>query len=146
MGPGGVLKVHQLLGCPQKVSQGAIGLVFGHRQLKEPHKALRIAVVSRRACSAHRADKAFLEQELSGLRGSILLALIGVKDGSRDLKRDHLDRRNYQFCWHAVVKGQSQDMPCALPQRKAATHTVSVCQTYFKDVREDDLRRTALLQ
>jgi len=37
-------------------------------------------------------------------------------------------------------------MSCALPQRKAATHAASICQTHFKDVGEDHLGRTALLQ
>src|SRR5260370_17637197 len=80
MWPGGVVKVDPPLGCSQKVSQRAIRLTLSDGQLKEPHKALRIAIVGRRPGSAHPTDKALLQQERSGLRPPILLALVGVKD------------------------------------------------------------------
>ena len=106
MGPGGILKVHPLLGGSQKVAQGAIGVTFSHCQLKEPHEPLRIAIIRRRPCPAHGADKAFLQQQRSGLRGSLLFALIGVEDRSRDLKRHHLDRRDDEFSLHTIIEGQ----------------------------------------
>src|SRR6266481_1957895 len=37
-------------------------------------------------------------------------------------------------------------MSRALPERKAATHTRPICQTHFKDVGEDHLGWTVLLQ
>jgi len=74
MWPGGVVKVDPLLGGSQKVSQRTIRLTLGDGQLKEPHKALGIAIVGRRPCSAHRTDKALLQQELSGLNERSLSA------------------------------------------------------------------------
>jgi len=118
MGPGRVVKVHPALGCSQKVSHRAIGVALGdgqlkesHKalgdgQLKESHKALGIAVISRRSCPAHGADKALLQQERSGLHGSILLALIRMKDRSRHLKGHHLDRLDHQLGLHTVIKRQ----------------------------------------
>jgi len=52
MRPGCVVKVDPCLRSPQEISQGAIGLTLGDCQLKEPHKALGIAIIRRRACSA----------------------------------------------------------------------------------------------
>ncbi len=146
MRPGGIVKVHPLLGRSQELSQGFIATSFSDRELERSDKALGIPVVGRRAGSAHRELEALLQQELTSGLCSELLALVAVKNGLRNLKVQRMQRRRHQFRAHVVLESQTQDMPGAFPEREAASHFGSVRQFDLKNVGEHDLGQTLRVQ
>ncbi len=127
-----VIKIDPALGFPQKLSQCAIGVAFGDGELEDAHKALGVAIVGGHACPAHRAHEAFLQKRRSRLLGSILAALIRMKDGARHPELHELDRGDDQVGTHLIVKGQGEAVACSFPERKAATHFRAIRQMNFK--------------
>jgi hypothetical protein len=129
-----IIKIDPALGFLQKLSQCAIGPAFGYSELKNANKPLCVAIVCRRPCSTHRAHEAFPQEHRSRLLGSILAALIRMKDGARNRELNELDRRNHQIRTHLIVKRQRKAMTCPFPECKAATHFRAIRQLDFKDI------------
>ncbi len=104
-----MIEIDPCLSGLQKSSQAVIGTTISHSQLEEADESLGVAIVGGRASSAHREHKAFLQEQMTGLLGSILLALVAVPDTARNLKGHGLDRVRDQICSHMIVKSHSQN-------------------------------------
>jgi hypothetical protein len=135
-----VVKVDPQFCRTQKLTERVIRLAFSHRQLENADEALSIAIVCRRASTAHRELKAFLEDSKTCLLSSILTALIGVPNGARDFKLHELHGRDDQIRSHPIIKSQGENMAGASPQSKAAAHARSIGELDLEDIGEQDFR------
>src|SRR5206468_2914443 len=122
MRPQVVIEVNPAFCGLQELSERAIRSAFSDRELKLADKALRIAVIRGRARSAHRPLKAFAQERVTSLFRSVLAALIAMPDHARHREGDHLNGGDYQVRTHLIIKGERQDMPRALPERKTPAH------------------------
>src|SRR5947209_4594254 len=129
-----VIKIDPALGFLQKLSKRAIGPTFGYGKLKNANKPLCVAVVCRRACSAHGTLEPFEQERGPRLLCSVLAPLITVPDYARHREFDHLNGRDDQVSVHALIKRQSQNMPRSFPQRETATHFCAILKLHFKDI------------
>lgn len=134
-----MVKVDPALCRLKKLSQRPIPPALSSRLFKRPNEALRIAIIGWGASSTHRTNEAFLHQRGSCLFCSLLTSLIGMEDRSRHRKRHLLTGRDDEIRLHPVIKGKRENVPGALPERKAATYFGSICQSDLKEVGNNDL-------
>src|SRR6266566_3295607 len=104
-----IIEIDPCLSDLQKSSQAVIGTTISHSQLEEADESLGVAIVRGRASSAHREHKAFLQEQMTGLLGSILFPLVAMPDTARNLKGHGLDRVRDQICSHMIVKSHPQN-------------------------------------
>src|SRR5260221_14193717 len=110
-----VIKIDPVLGFLQKLSQRAIGPAFGYGKLKHANKPLCVAVVCRRACSAHGTLEPFEQERGSRLLRSVLTPLMTVPDHDMHREFDHLTVSEDQVSAHALIKGQSRTILRSFP-------------------------------
>src|SRR5947209_763269 len=112
MWPQLVIKIDPALGFVEKFSQRAIGPTSGYSELKYANEPFCITIVCGRPRSTHGALKSFHQERRSRLLGSILAALIRMKDGSRNRELNLVDRGNHQVGTHLIIKRQRKTMAC----------------------------------
>src|SRR5579875_507546 len=134
-----IVKIDPRLRRAQKLAQCVIRSAISYRQLEGANKAFCIAIVSGRACTAHRENKPFAQKQFTRLGSPILLALIAMPDWLSHLKREGLNRIQNQLGAHMVIEGNPQHLARAVAQGKTATHLRAIRELDLQDIGEHDL-------
>src|SRR6266702_2674015 len=111
-----IVKINPSFCRSQKSSKTVIRIAFSHSELKNANKTLCIPIVGGRSRPAHREHKTFLQEQLTSLLGSALLALIAVPDTARHFKGQCLDRVGDQSRTHVVVERPPGNPPGSFVQ------------------------------
>lgn len=81
-----------------------------------------------------------MQEQLTGLLGSVLFPLVAVPNAPRQDKRHRVNGVGDQVGPHVIVKGQTQDLTRAVPQSKATADFRSIGEADLQDVGKDHFR------
>src|SRR6266699_1476270 len=140
-----IVKINPSFCRSQKSSKTVIRIAFSHSELKNANKTLCIPIVGGSSRPAHREHKTFLQEQLTSLLGSELLALIAVPDTAKHFKGHCLHRVGDQIRTHVVVKGHPQNRASSFVQSEAASYARAIGEAHLQDIRENNLFALDLL-